>query len=179
MKAVPNFASPLFCRNALRARLSDRVVDINPLAANAAIVLMHKPFIKTVSFSVGSSRAKCGLSSESHIVEGSLSTRRPYSDKNAREAGNTPREARKGRVSAPAAVTMMASLRFCRMVRLKLAQKKMSARGTSFCHKVTGSGKFASMSFKLSAGTWCRILNLQTPILSAHKELQESFSVHD
>lgn len=86
-------------------------------------------------------------------MEGSLSTKRPYKDKKASDAGKTPREARKGRVSAPAAVTMMASLRFCRIVRLKLAQKNMRARGTSFCQRVTGSGKFASMSFRLSAGT--------------------------
>ena len=102
------------------------------------------------------------LFSGTHIVEGSLSTRRPYSDKNAKEAGRTPREARNGRVSAPAAVTMIASLRFCRMVRLKLAQKKISAKGTSFCHRVTGSGRFASISFKLSAGTWNNRKGLQS-----------------
>lgn len=86
-------------------------------------------------------------------MDGSLSTRRPYKERKAREAGKTPREARNGRVSAPAAVTMIASLKFWRIVRLKLAQKKIKASGTSFCHSVTGSGRLASISFKLSAGT--------------------------
>ena len=86
-------------------------------------------------------------------MEGSLSTKRPYRERKAKDAGRTPKEARNGRVSAPAAVTMMASLKFWSIVRLKLAQKNMRASGTSFCHRVTGSGRFASMSFNLSAGT--------------------------
>ena len=38
-------------------------------------------------------------------------------------------------------------------VRLKPAQKKMTASGTSFCHTLVGSGKFASMVASESPGT--------------------------
>ena len=79
-------------------------------------------------------------------MDGKCSTILPYKARKARDAGSTPREARKGSVSAPASVTMIASLRFCSMVRLKLAQKKMTARGTSLCHILTGSGRVASNS---------------------------------
>lgn len=72
--------------------------------------------------------------------------------KKASDAGRTQNEARKGRVSAPAVVTMMASFRFCRMVRLKEAQKKIRPRGSSFCQMLIG-GSGSSYSLKLSAGT--------------------------
>lgn len=88
-----------------------------------------------------------------HMAGGKRSTRRPYSDRNTTEAGSTPRDAKNGSVSAPADVTIIESRRFCRIVRLKLAQKNIIARGTNFCQSVTGSGRFASISFRLSAGT--------------------------
>jgi hypothetical protein len=84
----------------------------------------------------------------------------PYSTKKATLAGSTQKEARKGSVSAPPAVTMMASLRLCRMVRLKEAQKKMRPRGSTFCHSSRGA-LGSSSSTDCSTGTcggvraWC------------------------
>jgi hypothetical protein len=73
--------------------------------------------------------------------------------KKASDAGSTPNEASHGSVSAPAVVTTIASFRFCRIVRLKDAQKKISAKGSSLCHReVAPSG--SSTSLRCSTGTY-------------------------
>ncbi len=89
-------------------------------------------------------------------VDPASSSCSPYAKKKASDAGSTQREARKGSASAPAEVTTIASFRLARMVRLKLAQKKMSASGSSFCHSLTGGSALLSdwcTSFIVSMGT--------------------------
>lgn len=119
------------------------------------VIICHNYFAHNLCL-LRKSDLKEALRLGAHAVEGKCSTILPYNAKNARDAGSTPREARKGSVSAPASVTMMESLRFWSMVRLKLAQKKMIAKGTSLCQILTGSGKVASSSSWLYTGTCSR-----------------------
>jgi len=70
-----------------------------------------------------------------------------------RETAAPKPDQRRTSVSAPPATTTIESLRDCRIVRLKLAAKKMSPSGTTLCHSsIAGSGRWSIVSLGTCGG---------------------------